>query len=462
MKVKTITGSSIHAALVEARRLLGDDVVLLESIAGTDTEPARITVMAETSTSKPEKALVAASESPAPALTGYGYGAVSRANNGVQAKEESARASESFSTKLADLGQALEAQRLIAERKRAQKTVNPVQAEPEGIQPQPKPTRSPGRGRLFPEVPGSIPPANPEPTPNPSTERLEKLFEAQLKMLHDRLDQMERRFSASLIGSSQMWVTHPLFSGLLDRGMHPATVTKLFESLAEKGYDIQTDPAKLQWVLAHELREQISVPVSRQTVGTQVFIGPSGAGKTSLILKLATHPNFFARRNTTIITILPEEDGSFPYQNPVDLYRSYGVPVQSVRSEEEMAEAISRLNNFDQVLIDTPSLPLHEGRARRMLQRIRRLVDPLVPFEVQFVLNTTRALDGFQPEYLKRLPLAPNAVALTHLDETPGWGRIAEWLIKLKQPVQFISVGQTTEDLASFSPSWFVEKMMEL
>ncbi len=47
MKVKTLTGPSIHAALVEARRLLGDDVVLLESIPAEGDSPARITVMVD-------------------------------------------------------------------------------------------------------------------------------------------------------------------------------------------------------------------------------------------------------------------------------------------------------------------------------------------------------------------------------------------------------------------------------
>ena len=96
-------------------------------------------------------------------------------------------------------------------------------------------------------------------------------------------------------------------------------------------------------------------------------------------------------------------------------------------------------------------------------ERIRRLVDGLMPLEVLFVLNTTRALEGFDVDFVRRLPLRPATVALTHLDETLGWGRIAEWLMRLKLPVRFASVGPGIPgDLAAFSPSWFVEKMMEL
>ena len=55
MKVKTLTGPSIHAALIEARRLLGDDVVLLESIPAEGDAPARITVMVDVPAPQPRK-----------------------------------------------------------------------------------------------------------------------------------------------------------------------------------------------------------------------------------------------------------------------------------------------------------------------------------------------------------------------------------------------------------------------
>ena len=52
MQIKTITGASIHAALAEARRLLGDDVVLLESVPPSGSEPARVTVMVDDAVSQ--------------------------------------------------------------------------------------------------------------------------------------------------------------------------------------------------------------------------------------------------------------------------------------------------------------------------------------------------------------------------------------------------------------------------
>src|SRR5215216_417064 len=74
MQIKTLLGNSIQDALAEARALLGDDVVLLESHPARDGQPARITVMLD------EAAPAAPAPAPAPAPLGYGYGAARTAN----------------------------------------------------------------------------------------------------------------------------------------------------------------------------------------------------------------------------------------------------------------------------------------------------------------------------------------------------------------------------------------------
>ncbi len=459
MQIKTITGASIHAALAEARRLLGDDVVLLESVPSSGSEPARITIMVDAAASQeasppapaPRRAV---EESASYAPPGYGYGAAKRQGGRDRSPEESARSIESFSPTGDGAVQALPASTILHDG--PHRTDDPSSFRP------PPPTGKPGRGRLFPDSGEAMRPSAPLPV-HAATSRLEQMLEAQLTRLHERLEAMERRLDGAVVGASQRWVAHPLFAALLGQGLRPGTIISLFDSLVEKGYAPDEEEEKLKWALAHEVRGRMAVPASKQSTGTQVVIGPSGVGKTSLVLKLATHPNFYARHHTTVIVIAPEEAEATSYQNPVEVYRRFGVPVQSVQTQDEMEQALTRLVSFDQVLIDTPSMPVHAGRARKMLQRIRRLVDGLMPLEVVFVLNTTRVLEGFDVDFVRRLPLRPTTVALTHLDETPGWGRIAEWLMHLKLPVRLASMGPgIPDDLSAFSPTWFVEKMMEL
>jgi flagellar biosynthesis GTPase FlhF len=52
-------------------------------------------------------------------------------------------------------------------------------------------------------------------------------------------------------------------------------------------------------------------------------------------------------------------------------------------------------------------------------------------------------------------------VAVTHLDETLGWGRVADWLLALKLPVRFASTSSRIPDgIQRFSPNWFSHAIM--
>lgn len=434
MNVRTVTGTSIHAALAEARRLLGDDVVLLEATPPEGAEPARITVVADAGAPRAAAAPVPATpaEAATPLPVGYGYRAYQPAAVPPASPEESAPAAERFSPKRRPAMPASGAEKA------------PL-AAPEA-----------GRGRLFSET-------TDVPAAGVSLEEIETLFETRLSGLHARLEAMERRLSSAVVGASHRWMAHPLAGALLRQGLRPATVASLFDHLTAEGIAPEADAAKIQWKLAHELRRRLTISAPKQAAGTQLFIGPSGAGKTALVLKLATHPEFYARHKTAVIVIRPEDEAALPYQDPVALYRRFGVPVQSVATPEEMQDALARLDTFDQVLLDTPPLPSTPEGATAMLRRLRGFVEAVTPLSVHLVVNATRALDGLDAAFLERLPLRPTAVSLTHLDETAGWGRLAEWLLALGLPVPFVGTGpRTPDDLAAFSPTWFVEEIMKL
>ncbi len=435
MNVKTLTGSSIQSALAKARDELGDHVVLMESKPATDEEPARITVMvdepAPASSPTPRRVPVsssAASTPPAsvassrhgrsetsPGARGFGYG--SQSDNGRSAPGSGADA---------DFGDALA---------RQHKT---------------------GRGRLFPTS------GDAEARGSGSSSR-EEALEAQLKLLNDRLDGMERRFGGAIIGSGQRWTAHPLFGALLDQGMRPGTVTTLFEQLVERGHDPETtDSDELRWALAQVLCKRLRVSAPRHSSGALVMIGPGGVGKTSLLLKLATHQSFYGRRDPTVIHLLPQDEPT-AYQNPTALYRRFGIPVQNVGNEEEMVHALDRVQHLGQVLIDTPPMPLPLKSAGPVLQHYARLLRPLMPLDVHLVLSATHAFDCFDEAALHDLPVPPGALAITRLDEMHQWGRIVEWFMTLDLPVQFVSDSPRVPDGAhAFSATWFVEEMMGL
>ncbi len=471
MKIKTITASSIHAALMEARRHLGDEVVLLESIAADGDDPARITVMTdgEKRSGKDASAgtdVAARRETVAHpnGRTGFGYHA--HASNGevAVAQEEHAGNDERLSAGSGTVASRQEAQEYGFDVGR--RTARDLVADddrPTHPEPRRQSLSGPaGRGRLFPNPGDQDRRIGSEGLPS-SFDAVEQLLKAQLGLLHNRLDKLERQFGGAIIGAAQTWTTNPLFGALLNLGFRPGTVTKFFDTLASKGFEPDADVETLKWALAQEIRRSIGLSAIRETHGAQVFIGPSGSGKTSLLLKLARHTGFYGRRQAAVISIEPEDAARAFHHSPVDLFRRHGLPVQTVSTMDEMRKAVLRVQHFDHILIDTPALPMQPNATRKALRHVKRLVDPILPLRVQLVINATRSLEDFDADTVRNLPLRPEAVALTHLDETPGWGRVAEWLMALEMPVQFVSTSPAVPDgVISFSPSWFVEEMMKL
>lgn len=431
MNIKTLTAPSIQEALADAREMLGDDVVLLESVAARDGQPARITVMVDAPLPAPRQTpqpaapvpAFAGAEAPSGAPSGFGYAAAPHASRSPVSEGSTYPRGAQFSA------------------------------------PSPRPQSS--RQRLFPETP---------PAPQPPAfdaarfeQTIARLLDERLQPLLQRLEGLERA-GGTMLHAVQRWAAHPLFADLLAQGFRPETVGALFQRAADDGYQPGGErEQELRWAVARALRNRLDHTVStRHATGSLVVLGPSGAGKTSLLLKLATHPSFYGRQRTAVLVLAPEEEEGLPYHDPTDLYRRFGLPVQTARTAEEVAQALERTAQFDRLLIDTPPMPVRPREAQRFVTRVQQLLHALVPLDVHLVLDATRALDGFDASYLQRLPLRPTSASLTRLDEAFGWGRVAEWLLALDLPIRFASTGpHVPNGLQQFAPGWFVEELVQ-
>ncbi len=408
MDMKTLTGSSVQAALAEARLLLGDDVMLLESVAARGDEPARITVMVD-------EALAAA-----PALSA------------AHAVPEPVGA--------ASTGGFAEA---LLEEKGAARPARPA-ARPA--------VRSAPRPRLFtPEVP-----------PADALAGIEALLNTRLAELHHRLNALEA--GQVLLHADKRWIAHPLYAELLASGLRSETVDRLFQAAADLGVRADDrDPDtldRLRWALMQALRDLLDRPApASDATGTLVLFGPSGAGKTTLLLKLARHPGFFGRRRTAALSLT---DGDPSHQSPAALYDRFDLPVRTASTPEEVRYALAHMASADQIIVDTPPLHPNPAEARKTMAWLAPLLAEIGAFDAHLVLDATRALGSFDAAYLQSLPVQPVSASLTRLDEVAGWGRIAEWMLALDLPVQFASTGPGVPDgVRTFSPGWFVEQIAE-
>lgn len=170
------------------------------------------------------------------------------------------------------------------------------------------------------------------------------------------------------------------------------------------------------------------------------FVGPTGAGKTTTLAKLAARAQLDQGRRVGFVTIDTYRIGA------VSQLRAYarilGVPLEVAETPEDLTHALARLADRDVVFIDSIGRsPLGGG------------VDTLVPFvaaaaadEVHLVLAaTTRAKDSLQAAR-SFSPLAPNRLVITKLDETDDREALTVVARAIELPLAWCGMGQEVPD----------------
>ena len=174
-----------------------------------------------------------------------------------------------------------------------------------------------------------------------------------------------------------------------------------------------------------------------------VLVGPAGSGKSTLALRLGRTPQLLDAEAPAVLVVAPEEGLFF---DPASAFWGTGVPVAVVRTEADVRDALATFAEADQIIVDTPSLPLRPDRAKPFVDRLATLLAPLAPLDVHFVADASRPA-ALTSEDVAALGLRPDALALTRLDEA-GPDAVG-WLDRLTWPLHFTSAGTGLADVAA-------------
>lgn len=288
----------------------------------------------------------------------------------------------------------------------------------------------------------------------------DKVVDKEVKALHRRFDQLEQLMSDSLMSANLKYVSHPAFQQLLETGMEPMQVSRWFETILNRGIEPFQQPEAFMQELASIVRDSLSVAPQRGPARNMMFVGASGSGKTSLIMKLAADPGMLGNKEIVVITLeLPGDEQRY---SPLPLFaEDHGVPHYRVGSSEEWARLMPQLQQYDHILFDTPSISLDRDAGFRKYWELRQVISAAAPIEIHFVVNATLERTYFKEDYALNHPLKPDFLAITHLDETSQWGHLVPFVHALGCRIRFTSRGTGIPDgLQPFNPAWFAEQML--
>jgi flagellar biosynthesis protein FlhF len=249
-----------------------------------------------------------------------------------------------------------------------------------------------------------------------------------------------------------------LFYFLLGRGIDEPLARSLVQRVVarvESGRLSDLDRLKLN--LAAEMRADLGRAERRDVPGrVQMFVGPSGVGKTTTIAKLAARA---ARSNPDGVSIVTTDVHRVAAAEQMARFGEIlHVPVEAALNPDDLGRAIERSKSRERVFIDTAGAPPRDPSSQRALAA---LIEAAGMPEVMLVMSsTTRAADSRELlEAYANLPIS--RLILTKLDETRIHGELYNCVVRSGRPIACVTTGQAVpEHLESLDVAGILRKVL--
>jgi len=168
-----------------------------------------------------------------------------------------------------------------------------------------------------------------------------------------------------------------------------------------------------------------------------MLFGPTGAGKTTTIAKLAAIQALWEHKNVLLLT-------SDTYRiAAVDQLRTYakilGVPIEVIFEVENFAHILTEHSDAELILLDTAG---RGQKDRKTLETFETLYNVFKPDAVHLVLAANMKYKDMQ-DVVERMSGVPvSHVIFTKLDETVSYGALFNLQKSLNRPISFFTTGQ--------------------
>jgi len=449
MKIKRYTAPSMREALARVRAEQGADAVILSSrrgeegievIAAVDYDEALF------ADANRQRSVVSPTMAPAPAPPAPA-GAVSRSPKLIPAHfQRLTMSSLPVATVLRDsLPAAASAAR--TEPVRAPATAKPSQTLQPARPAQPSQLARPPQSSQPTQPSRTLPPAQPVQPPQPSQRsqpaqpvqppRADANYTAMQRELKDMRQMLESGFAGITWNDKRL--REPLKARVLEdlsaAGIAP-DVAAMLAKLTPQRTTVE-NPSHIPMAL---LVKHLPVVDDLSTVsgGIMAIVGPTGAGKTTTIAKLAAR--WCMRHGAKDLALVSTDSYRIGARDQLMTYaRVLGAPMLAANSGKELAALLERLKSKKLILIDTAGMGTRDARLAEQLAVLKQGAP-----RARILLALPAQSEGHALEEIVQAfaPLNPVACILTKVDEAASLGAVISTTLRHRLKIAYVCDGQ--------------------
>ncbi len=204
-----------------------------------------------------------------------------------------------------------------------------------------------------------------------------------------------------------------------------------------------------------------SEPIDMEKEGprAEIFIGPTGVGKTTTIAKLASELSVTQRKKVVLLTVDTYRIAA------AEQLRTYAsileIPFRVVYSIDEMRQAAEDFKDYDYIMVDTAGHSLHNDELKQDVENFIRVLEDMMECENFLVLSATtkyRDLIEIADAYSE---MVAYKLIFTKMDETGAKGNLYNVRMHTGAPIAYITNGQNVpDDIAVFDAQRIVKNLL--
>lgn len=229
-----------------------------------------------------------------------------------------------------------------------------------------------------------------------------------------------------------------LYSKLIDAGLSKDHVYSICKNAAKELSAEQIKKKSLvdAWAVKY-MMNQITLSSDSYAQGLHLFVGGSGHGKTSALVKMASHLVLKEKKSIAILTTDTRRVGAV---EQLKIYSQIlNVPFSVIRTKEDWQSKIQQTRQLHAVLVDFPGLALRQLDEIDLIQSLMPPTDQKKHVHLVQSVNQ-KDIDAYELARRYRL-LNPTDVIFTKLDESAHHGLIYNFNRDTQLPLHSFGIG---------------------